>query len=254
MKLIKSFVPHSRCFGSYFDVIFLMYLVSSGFSFKPTSSSSSSSSTQFSQEWARRKVVVKLSIKSKSNPWKILERTCQPSFWDMLLNCYMLNVAHVTNDVKWRPIVTTFGTLIENMSRTGLYGCHISFFFLTILWAILTAVYEFYMLNVKYWRIFCDVISLLAQVFIVSVDRAYKEASTKNIKKFIWLSFCDIIVPSKSNVPSMWPLTYRWIDNDPISVLYEFQIDIATNSWEIKYQNICIGLLHVKRRTRQKWR
>ena len=68
MKLIKSFVPHSRCFGSYFDVIFLMYLVSSGFSFKPTSScSSSSSSTQFSQEWARRKVVVKHSIKSNQN-------------------------------------------------------------------------------------------------------------------------------------------------------------------------------------------
>ena len=43
-----------------------MYLVSSGFYFKPTSSSSSSSSssTQFSQEWARRKVVVKHSIKS----------------------------------------------------------------------------------------------------------------------------------------------------------------------------------------------
>ena len=70
MTLIKSFVPHSRCFGSYFDVIFLMYLVSSGFSFKPTSSSSSSSSTQFCQEWVRRKVVVKHSIKSKS---KLLE-------------------------------------------------------------------------------------------------------------------------------------------------------------------------------------
>ena len=28
-------------------------------------------------------------------------------------------------------------------------------------------------------HIFCDVISLLAQVFIVSVDRAYKEESTK---------------------------------------------------------------------------
>ena len=68
MTLIKSFVPHSRCFGSYFDVIFLMYLVSSGFSFKPTSSSSSSSSTQFSQEWARRKVVVKHSIKSNPVP------------------------------------------------------------------------------------------------------------------------------------------------------------------------------------------
>ena len=31
-------------------------------------------------------------------------------------------------------------------------------------------------------------------------------------------------------------------------------IDISTNSWEIKYQNMGIGLLHVKRRTRQKWR
>ena len=40
----KVLCPH---FGSYFDVIFLMYLVSSGFSFKPTSSSP----TQFSQEW-----------------------------------------------------------------------------------------------------------------------------------------------------------------------------------------------------------
>ena len=47
---------------------------------------------------------------------------------------------------------------------------------------------------------------------------------------------------------------FQWIDNDPVSVLYEFQIDISTNSWEIKYQNMGIGLLHVKRRTRQKWR
>ena len=39
-----------------------------------------------------------------------------------------------------------------------------------------------------------------------------------------------------------------------MSVMYEFQIDISTNSWEIKYQNMGIGLLHVKRRTRQKWR
>ena len=71
--------PHSRCFGSYFDVIFLMYLVSSGFSFKPTSSSSSSSSTQFSQEWARRKVVVKHSI--KSNP--PLSQATQEGFRDL---------------------------------------------------------------------------------------------------------------------------------------------------------------------------
>ena len=49
-------------------------------------------------------------------------------------------------------------------------------------------------------------------------------------------------------------VNFQWIDSDPISVLYEFQIDISTNSWEIKYQNMGKGLLHVKRRTRQKWR
>ena len=114
------------------------------------------------------------------------------------------------------------------------------------------------MLNVKYWRIFCDVISLLAQVFIVSVDRAYKEVSKKKFYGsvfVIWLYLqkakyhpCDL---------DLWPIKVnfvRWIDNDSISVLYEFQIDISTNSWEIKYQNMSIGLLHVKRRTRQKWR
>ena len=47
------------------------------------------------------------------------------------------------------------------------------------------------MLNVKYWRIFCDVISLLDQVYIVSVDRAYKEVYTKkygtfSMAQFLW--------------------------------------------------------------------
>ena len=35
------------------------------------------------------------------------------------------------------------------------------------------------------------------------------------------------------------------IDNDPISVQYEFQTDFSTNSREIKYRNMDIGLLHV---------
>ena len=41
------------------------------------------------------------------------------------------------------------------------------------------------MLNVKIYIdvIFCDVISLLAQVFIVSFDRTYKEVSTKKYLK-----------------------------------------------------------------------
>ena len=34
---------------------------------------------------------------------KHLKVNCQSSFWDTPLNCYMLKVAHVTNDVKWRP-------------------------------------------------------------------------------------------------------------------------------------------------------
>ena len=118
------------------------------------------------------------------------------------------------------------------------------------------------MLNVKYWRIVCDVISLFAQVFIVSVNRAYKEVSAKKILKIfygsvfvIWLYLqkamhrpCDLdLWPTKDNF-------FQWIDSDPISVMYGFQIDISTNSWQIKYQNMGIGLLHVKRRTRQKWR
>ena len=55
---------------------------------------------------------------------KYLKEIVGSSFWDTPLNCYMLNVATRHKWLKWRPIVTTFGTLIENMSRTGLYDCH----------------------------------------------------------------------------------------------------------------------------------
>ena len=78
--------------------------------------------------------------------------------------------------------------------------------------------------------------------------------------QFLWY---DCTFKKQCTVPvtltfDLWKsIFFQWIDNDPISVLYEFQIDISTNSWEIKYQNMGIGLLHVKRRTRQndvKWR
>ena len=69
---------------------------------------------------------------------------------------------------------------------------------------------------------------------------------------FLWLSFCDKTVPSKSIVPSLWPwplthegqifLNWLWIDYEPISILYEFKIDISTNSREIKYRNV--GRIH----------
>ena len=49
----------------------------------------------------------------------------------------------------------------------------------------------------------CDVISLLAQILIVSFDRAYKKCLQRSIENFLCLSFCDMTVPSKSNVPSL---------------------------------------------------
>ena len=65
------------------------------------------------------------------------------------------------------------------------------------------------MLNVNI-DVFYDVIFLLAQVFIVSYDGAYKEVRLqKNIEHFLWLWFCDMTVSSKSNAPSLWPLTQK---------------------------------------------
>ena len=74
--------------------------------------------------------------------------------------------------------------------------------------------------------------------------------------QFVWY---DCTFKKQCTVPvtltiDLWKsMFFQWIDNDPISLMYEFPIDISTNSWEIKYQNMGKGLLHVKRRTRQKW-
>ena len=48
----------------------------------------------------------------------------------------------------------------------------------------------------------------------------------------------------------LWPMNvifFQWIEYNPISILYEFQIDISSNSREIKYQNI--GQTHTHRQT-----
>ena len=106
----------------------------------------------------------------------------------------MLNVAHVKNDVKWRPIITKFGTLIENISRTGLYDCHIFKIFIDNFMRISNFGMGVLHVKVKYWRIFCDVISLLAQVFIVSSNRVSKEVSMKknwnfSMAQFLWYNY-----------------------------------------------------------------
>ena len=47
---------------------------------------------------------------------------------------------------------------------------------------------------------FRDVISLF---LLFQLIEHTKRCLQKNIKKFLCLSFCDMIVPSKSNVPSL---------------------------------------------------
>ena len=64
--------------------------------------------------------------------------------------------------------------------------------------------------KVKYWRIFCDVISLLAQVFIVSSNRVSKEVSMKknwnfSIAQFLWYNYSF----KKQDTVRPWHLTYE---------------------------------------------
>ena len=115
--------------------------------------------------------------------------------------------------VKWRPIVTKFGTLIENMSRTGLYDCHI---FVTILWEIETWVYEFYKLKSNIDVFLCDVISLLAQVFIVSSNRAFLEVSMEKNSFYgsvfvIWLYFQKAMYRPCDH--DIWPMKVIFLVN-----------------------------------------
>ena len=118
-------------------------------------------------------------------------------------------------------------------------------FLLTILWELVILVWEFYMLKSNI-DVFFVTSFLCSLQFLLFYRIEYpKRCLWKKIEIFLWFSFCDMTVPSKSNVPSLWPwpLTYegqffQWIEYNPISILYKFQIDISSNSWEIKYQNI----------------
>ena len=118
-------------------------------------------------------------------------------------------------------------------------------FVLTILWELVNLVWEFYMLKSNI-DVFFVTSFLCSLEFLLFHQIEYpKRRLWKKIEIFLWLSFCDRTVPSKSNVPSLWPwpLTYegqifQWIEYNPISILNKFQIDISSNSREIKYQNI----------------
>ena len=71
-----------------------------------------------------------------------------------------------------------------------------------------------------------------------------------SMAQFLWY---DCTFKKQCTVPvtltfELWRSIYfQWIEYSPISILYKFQIDISSNSWEIKYQNI--GRTHTQTHT-----
>ena len=77
--------------------------------------------------------------------------------------------------------------------------------------------------KVKYWRIFCDVISLLAQVFIVSSNRVSKEVSMKknwnfSMAQFLWYNY-----------------TFKKQDTVPVTLTFEGQFILVNWVQPYKY-------------------
>ena len=59
------------------------------------------------------------------------------------------------------------------------------------------------MLNVKYLCIFMTSFLCSLKFLLFHWIGHAKRGLHKNIEHFLWLSFCDMTVPSKSNVPSL---------------------------------------------------
>ena len=139
----------------------------------------------------------------------------------------MLNVAHVKNDVKWRPI----------------------------LWELVILVWEFYMLksNIDVFFMTSFLCSLQFLLFY-RIEYPKRCLWTKieffSIAQFLWY---DCTFKKQCTVPvtltfDLWrSICFQWIEYNPISILYKFQIDFSSNSWEIKYQNI--GRTHTQTHT-----
>ena len=102
--------------------------------------------------------------------------------------------------------------------------------------------------KVKYWRIFFVTSFLCSLKFLLFHRIEYHKRCL--CKKNLWLSFCDnfVIVPVKLTI-DLWRSIFQWIEYNPISIMYKFQIDISSNSREIKYQNIGRAHRHTCRQT-----
>ena len=78
-------------------------------------------------------------------------------------------------------------------------------FFLTILWEIVTSVWEFYMLKSNIDVFFVTSFLCSLEFLLFHLIGHTKRCLQKNIKIFLWLRFCDMTVPSKTYVPSLRP-------------------------------------------------
>ena len=96
--------------------------------------------------------------------------------------------------------------------------------------------------KVKYWRIFVtSFLCSLEFLLFYRIEYPMRCLWKKKNGSVLWY---DCTFKKQCTVPltltfDLWrSIFYGWIEYNPISILYKFQIDISSNSWEIKYQNI----------------
>ena len=125
-------------------------------------------------------------------------------------------------------------------------------FLLTILWELVILVWEFYMLKSNI-DVFFVTSFLCSLEFLLFHRIEYPKRCLwifYSMAQFLWY---DCTYKNQCTAPvtltfDLWrSIFFQWIESHPISVLYKFEIDISSNSREIKYQNI--GRTHTQTHT-----
>ena len=145
------------------------------------------------------------------------------------------NVRSSPNLVHWCEIWVGRGCMTAIIYR----------FLLTILWEIVTSVWELYMLksNIDVFFVTSFLCSLQFLLFhLIGHTKRYLQKKWKfSVAQFLWYD-CTLQKPMYRPCDlDLWPMKVNYfllIDYQPISVLYKFEIDTSTNSREIKYLNI----------------
>ena len=150
----------------------------------------------------------------------------------------LINARSSPNLAHWKGIWVGRGCMTAIILR----------FLLTILWEIVASVWEFYMLKSNIDIFFVTSFLCSLEFLLFHLIGHTKRCLQKNIWKFSVAQFlwydCTLQKPMYRPCDlDLWPMKvnyFLWIDYQPISVLYKFEIDTSTNSREIKYLNIKI--------------